>query len=353
MRLQPILFTAFLLLSGCAAVQQMMPPTEAPVVDHSPTAIEREVNALFDQPYIDPLTRYLEQHTGNLQRATQLPRIRQERDRRCTEIAARYAERPKTTESLELYRRGYEYSCPADVAAFAAEVEAAGAAGEAMARVAAPPQRPAPAPATDETNRNECYLLTDIRNFSEAQEVCRVSADEGDLRAQLNMALIAQALRDYPQALAWARPIADSSAEARYLLGQLYASGHGVERDYAGALTWYQRAANEGYAPAQTALGTMFLQGRGVSRNPLTAQQWFLKAARQDEGQAQYQLGQMSEQGILVEQDLMLALAWYDLSSRNGIREARARVEALNRSANPEEFAQAQAAVRRMLDGQP
>ena len=262
MRLQPIIFTALLLLSGCAAVQQMMPPTtEVPVADHSSTAIEREVSALFDQPYIDPLTRYLEQHTGNLQRANQLPRIRQERDRRCTEIAMRYAERPQTTESLERYRRGYEYSCPADVAAFAAEVEAAGTPGETMVRVVEPPLTTDPAPATDDANRNECYLLTNIRNFSEAQAVCRVSADEGDRRAQLNMALIAQALQDYPQALAWARPIADSSAEACYLLGQLYARGHGVERDYAEAMTWYQRAANEGYAPAQTALGTMFLQG--------------------------------------------------------------------------------------------
>jgi len=351
-RLLAILCLNAIVLGGCASVPRE-PVTGAGVQDDSRVAVEREVRELFNQPYIDPLTRYLESYSANYARADFIRQITEERERRCADIAARYEEQPKNIESLERYRRGYSYSCPEDVAAFEALVQGVSQ-GEPDARVqpaVIPADTVSPAEVVSDAQRNECYLLTKIRNFNEARALCLKTAEAGDIRSQLNMAVISQALRDYPQALHWARMVADRSPEARFVLGQLFTNGHGVMQDYAEALTWFQRAANEGHAGSQAALGSMFLQGQGVAVNPVTARQWLLKAARQNDGRAQYYLGEMSESGVFAESDPLQALAWYDLASRNGFREARARIEVLSQQIDPEQFRQAKAQVQLVMDG--
>ncbi|WP_409523889.1 tetratricopeptide repeat protein [Nitrincola sp. MINF-07-Sa-05] len=348
MRLLAILCLNVALLSGCANVQREQ-VAGVDVQDNSREGVEQEVRALFEQPFIDPLTRYLERYSTDRARAGFIRQISAERDKRCAVIAARYEEQPRTLESLERYRRGYDYSCSEDVEAFAALVQAA-TGSKTRAQEVASDTDSVPESLTD-AQRNECYLLTKIRNFNEARELCIMPAESGDMRSQLNMALISQALRDYPEALRWARLVAERSPEARYVLGQLFANGQGVMQDYAEALTWFQRAANDGHAGSQAALGIMFLKGEGVAANPLTARQWLLKAARQNDGRAQYYLGEMSEMGVLAERDPMQALAWYDLSNRNGYRDARTKMESLSKQVDPEKFSQAQAQVRQVLSG--
>lgn len=354
MRLLAILCLNVLVLSGCANIPREQVAGSG-AQDNSRVAIEREVKELFDQPYIDPLTRYLERYSANRARADFIDQITEERDRRCADIAARYEEQPRNLETLERYRRGYDYSCPEDVAAFEALVQGVVQGVDKPdpgVQPAVSPTKPTiPAETLSDAQRNECYLLTKIRNFNEAKALCLKPAEAGDVRSQLNMAVTSQALRDYPQALHWAQLVADRSPEARFVLGQLFANGQGVMQDYAEALTWFQRAANDGHAASQTALGSMFLQGQGVAANPLTARQWLLKAARQNDGRAQFHLGEMSESGVLAERDPLQALAWYDLASRNGFREARARIEALSQQINPEQFAQAQAQVQQFMGG--
>jgi len=47
----------------------------------------------------------------------------------------------------------------------------------------------------------------------------------------------------------------------------MYASGRGVAIDYAQAMQWYQKAAEQGSAEAQYNLAAMFMDGRGVMRD--------------------------------------------------------------------------------------
>lgn len=46
-------------------------------------------------------------------------------------------------------------------------------------------------------------------------------------------------------------------AEAQFTLGQMYAKGQVVKRDYAQARQWYQKAAEQGHADAQKALDNL------------------------------------------------------------------------------------------------
>ena len=59
----------------------------------------------------------------------------------------------------------------------------------------------------------------------------------------------------------------------------------------------------------------------------------------------------MSETGLVVEQDLVEALVWYDLASRNGLRDARVKVEMLGLEVTGEQFSRAEQRIRQQLAG--
>lgn len=77
----------------------------------------------------------------------------------------------------------------------------------------------------------------------------------------------------------------------------MYYKGQGVRQDYATAIEWYTKAANQGDTQAQTILGVMYATGQGVSQNEQTAKAWASKACDNGEqsGCDAYQL--LNEQG--------------------------------------------------------
>ena len=72
---------------------------------------------------------------------------------------------------------------------------------------------------------------------------------------------------------------------AQFNLGFMYANGQGVQQDYAEAVKWYRRAADQGDADAQFNLGIVYEKGQGVQQNYAEAAKWYRRAADQgDEG---------------------------------------------------------------------
>jgi TPR repeat protein len=59
----------------------------------------------------------------------------------------------------------------------------------------------------------------------------------------------------------------------------MYASGRGVSQDYAAAVSWYRKAAEQGEAKAQSGLGLMYANGHGVPKDYVSAHVWFTLAA--------------------------------------------------------------------------
>ena len=55
--------------------------------------------------------------------------------------------------------------------------------------------------------------------------------------------------------------------KAMTMLGELYANGLGIKRDYTKAAEWYQRAADAGDREGMFALAMMRLSGRGGATN--------------------------------------------------------------------------------------
>jgi TPR repeat protein len=95
----------------------------------------------------------------------------------------------------------------------------------------------------------------------------------------------------------------------------MYDKGRGVPQDYAEAMRWYHKAAEQGNTLAQANLGDMYLTGRGVPQNYAAAARWFHKAAEQGFAPAQNNLGVMYENGQSVPQDYVQAHMWFSLAA--------------------------------------
>ena len=93
-------------------------------------------------------------------------------------------------------------------------------------------------------------------------------------------------LQDYAEAVSWYRKAADQGdADAQYNLGSVYRDGEGVPRDYAEALKWFRKAAVQGDARAQASLGMMYTIGSGVPQDYVLALMWSnLAASQENEG---------------------------------------------------------------------
>ena len=75
----------------------------------------------------------------------------------------------------------------------------------------------------------------------------------------------------------------------------------------------------------------MYEQGRGVPQDYAKAVEWYRKAAEQNEPAAQYSLGLMYDQGTGVQRNLSEATRWYRLAAKNGDPDAKAYLRAQNR----------------------
>lgn len=119
------------------------------------------------------------------------------------------------------------------------------------------------------------------------------------------------------------RPLAEQgNPNAQYNLGVIYDRGYGVERDYAKARAWYEKAAAQGNASAAHNLGMMYKKGHGVSVDYQQAADWFKQAAELGEPAAQNNLGVMYAEGMGVEKNPALAAIWMARAAQAGNKAA-------------------------------
>ena len=124
---------------------------------------------------------------------------------------------------------------------------------------------------------------------------------------------------DYAEAVKWYRKAAEQGhANAQYALGKCYYEGEGVTKDYAEAVKWYRKAAEQGHVHAQCVLGESYFDGHGVTTNYTEAEKWFRKAAEQGDTDAQRMLGVCYFTGRGVSKDPSEAIKWYRKAAEHG-----------------------------------
>jgi TPR repeat protein len=125
--------------------------------------------------------------------------------------------------------------------------------------------------------------------------------------------------QDYATAMIWCRKAADQGlAPAQYTLGVAYRDGQGVRQNYAEAMTWIRKAADQGLMGAQRDLGYQYLVGRGTKQDYVEAMLWSRKAADQGDALAQNNIGVLYEHGLGVPQDYAEAMRWYRKAADQG-----------------------------------
>jgi membrane protein YqaA with SNARE-associated domain len=99
---------------------------------------------------------------------------------------------------------------------------------------------------------------------------------------------------------------------AQLQLGLHYYNGNGRKYppDYAEALLWFHRAADQRNPEAQDRIGMMYYQGKGVPQDYAEAARWYLLAAQSGNDHAQRQLIEMYSRGLGVPRDLRESKKW-------------------------------------------
>ena len=357
-------------MAGCAVLPEPLRPAAWQRTD---SALQAEVERLLDQPYIDPLTRFLQQHAAQHGDDPGYRRLARERDSRCRAIGTRYARQSPTEDNLQSLRNGYQFSCPEQVQDFARRV------AERPAPAAEPSAADAPKPSARpqaSTQANDCYLLFAIRNYQQAQPACTQAAEAGDARAQHHLASLLRSNRAFTDALYWAEQSSSGGyPPGQLLLAEFYQRGHGAPADRDRALQLIEQAAGQGLAEAQYQAGMAWLNGTGTEPDHAIAQRWLERAAAQDNvaaqlqlaelyfnhpgeeqqqarrwlqqaanlgsAPAQYRLGVSYLEGSGGPADPVEAYVWLSLALLNGEQRARAGVEQLAGQLSPAQLAAA------------
>ena len=134
---------------------------------------------------------------------------------------------------------------------------------------------------------------------------------------------------------------------AQYNLGVMYDTGRGVPQDYAEAVRWYRKAADQGHAKAQSDLGVMYKNGEGVSQDYAEAVKWYRKAAEQGYALAQSNLGVMYGAGKGVPQNYIQAHMWYNLAATQGNEIAKENRDIVAKRMTPAQIAESQELARK------
>ncbi|MEH6565531.1 MAG: tetratricopeptide repeat protein [Halopseudomonas sp.] len=346
-----------------------------------------EVQRLFDQGYIDPLTRYIQQHDGDADYAPYLEVVRAERSERCSVVASRYAAETADPATLGRLKRGYNLSCPEVVDNFAQRVAGAQSQEQPPARIeeisaavekpAAPTKPAAARSGAASSEAKDCYLLFSIKNFQQAAAPCEAAGAAGDAKAQHHLAVMAQTGQDSTRALSWARQSAEQGDASGQLLLAKLLSAEGEKKE---AFTWLQRAANQGQREADYLLAKAYHDGNGtpINRNQAqvylqraasagdipamlqlasqqqgspSARHWLKQAARRNSADAQYKLGMDYLEGTSGDINLQEAYVWLSLALVNGDNRGKRSVEQLSGRLSAEELTQAQSRIHSGLNG--
>jgi TPR repeat protein len=138
------------------------------------------------------------------------------------------------------------------------------------------------------------------------------NAGFADAYAELGSLYTEGASPNYPEALSWFdRAVQGGSNAGRVYLGELYGTGHGVQKDFAKAVALFAEAAQGGDLDGMFDLGLMYRDGFGVQQDTATAINWFYRAARMGHAMAAVEVGNSYYTGRGSGEDHVAAFNWY------------------------------------------
>ncbi len=153
----------------------------------------------------------------------------------------------------------------------------------------------------------------------EAEQKRKQEQAEQNPAEWFRLGLNAYNLKNYAEAVKWFRKAAEQGdADAQFNLAVCYENGEGVRQDFAEAVKWYCKAAEQGNAAAQNNLGECYYYGRSVAQDYAEAVKWYSMAAEQGNASAQFNLALCYLNGKGVKQDNAEAVKWFRKAAEQG-----------------------------------
>lgn len=157
-----------------------------------------------------------------------------------------------------------------------------------------------------------------------AVDLLRRRSSRGDARATLRLAERFEngdgVHQDDCEALRLYRAAADTGlADAQFALGLAHAGQRlGLTEDYAEAVRWFWRAAEQGDPRAQREIGLCFKTGKAAPHDPAEAVRRFRVAADGGDARAFFHLGECCADGLGVARDQAEAIRCFRMGSERG-----------------------------------
>ncbi|GEM_PF-2957295 len=114
-----------------------------------------------------------------------------------------------------------------------------------------------------------------------------------------------------------------TTPQDQYKTGYRYLLGQDTPKDYAKAISYFQKAADQGNRYAQNELGYLYAAGKGVRQSYTIAASWYEKAASQNLASAQYSLGVLYAHGLGMPANKEKAIALFRQSAAQGFAPAQ------------------------------
>jgi hypothetical protein len=156
--------------------------------------------------------------------------------------------------------------------------------------------------------------------------------------------------------VAAARPDVDYlNAEVQFNRGLQFAMGAGAAPDYAQALDWYRKAAEQNHGLAQFNLGIMYARGQGVVRDDAQSVAWFGRAAKLGDAGGQYQMGRNCQRASMdglpadAPEARIEAYKWFQLSAAQGYKNSEGAFAPLTVKMTREDVAEANRRVDKFV----
>jgi TPR repeat protein len=188
-------------------------------------------------------------------------------------------------------------------------------------------------------------------------QATRALAEKGQVAAQIDLGLnYAKGIgvqKDYATALQWFQRAADQGdAHAQFYVGLMHERGYSVPHSYATALIWYRKSAEQNFAAAEIAMARFYARGLGVPRDRAQQAMWLHRAAEQDNALAEFILGNLYRLGVGVPMEPATAAQWYRraVDKDYGPAEARLGWMYMHGLGVPKDYAQAMQLFRRAAD---
>lgn len=161
------------------------------------------------------------------------------------------------------------------------------------------------------------YELYNHKKFDEALKIVMPLAEKGDHLAEDLLADYWRYEKHKGTELEFQRHqqlALQGNVLEQFIVGTMYETAFGVERNDAEAFKWYRKAAEQGSVVAQRYLGWMYEQGLGTEKNEKEAFKWYEKAAQAHEPRSIFKLAFYYDNGIVVKKDSAKATEYYKAS---------------------------------------